>query len=119
MAGGPPNWPNPVAKSRARGSSENWWPKKFVTRPFRMKPVPLSADLESAVLPAVGSEIVNHRPPCSGQIPRWPAASKSTIDSPIAAGREALDTRRGNCGRQRLKTVEGFEIGRGAGGGKG
>src|SRR5437016_1812426 len=108
MAGGPPSWPNPVAKSRARGSSENWWPRKFITRPFRMKPVPLSADLESAVLPAVGSEIVTHRPPCSGQIQRWPAASKSMIDSAIAAAREVLDPWRRIGAEQRLKSLQAF-----------
>src|SRR5437762_6559357 len=108
MAGGPPNWPNLVARTQARGSSVNCWPQNFVTRPFRMKPVPLSADLESAVLPAVGSEIVTHRPPCSGQIQRWPAASKSMIDSAIAATREALDPWRGIGAGQRLKSLQAF-----------
>src|SRR5256885_4754214 len=108
MAGGLPIWPNPIVRSRARGSSENWWPKKFVTRPFRMKPVPLSVDLENGVLPAVGSEIVTHRPPCSGQVQRWPAASKSMIDSAIAAARKALDPWRGIGAGQRLKSLQAF-----------
>ncbi len=73
-----------------------------------MKPVPLSFDLENGVLPAVESEIVTHRPPCSGQIQRWPAAGKSMIDSAIAAAREALDPWRAIGAQQRLKSLQAF-----------
>src|SRR5437016_5338454 len=106
MAGGQPTWPNRVVRSQARGNSENWWPKKFVTRLFRMRPVPLSVDLENGVLPGLGSEIVTHRPPCSGQIQRWPAAGKSMIDSAIAAAREALDPWRAIGTQERLKSLQ-------------
>src|SRR5947199_5838665 len=108
MAGGQPTWPNRVVRSQARGNSENWWPKKFVTWPFRMRPVPLSVDLENGVLPGLGSEIVTHRPPCSGQIQRWPAAGKSMIDSAIAAAREALDPWRAIGAQERLKSLQAF-----------
>src|SRR5437016_2171834 len=106
MAGGQPTWPNRVVRSQARGNSENWWPKKFVTRLFRMRPVPLSVDLENGVLPGLGSEIVTHRPPCSGQIQRWSAAGKSMIYSAIAAAREALDPWRAIGAQERLKSLQ-------------
>ena len=71
-----------------------------------MRPVPLSVDLENGVLPGLGSEIVTHRPPCSGQIQRWPAAGKSMIDSAIAAAREALDPWRAIGTQERLKSLQ-------------
>jgi acyl-CoA reductase-like NAD-dependent aldehyde dehydrogenase len=73
-----------------------------------MKPIPLSVDLENGVFPAVESEIVTHRTPCSGQIHRWPAASKSMIDSAVAAAREGLDPWRAIGAEQRLKSLQAF-----------
>src|SRR2546428_11375126 len=108
MAGGQPNWPNPVARSLARGNSENWWPEKFVTQSFRMKPVPLSVDLENGVLPAVGSEVLTHPPPCSGQIQRLPAARKTMIHSAIAAARPAPDPSRATGAPERRQMPPAF-----------